>query len=94
MKDFYALTERGRACRLRKLVDRALESYDLDITSVRLLSNDMNGVFRLNVADGRKYVMRVTGNLARYAYLYDGPEALPRLELGLPRGRRAPADAY
>jgi soluble lytic murein transglycosylase len=51
-------------------------------------------VARIPYAETRKYVMRVTGNLARYAYLYDGPEALPRLELGLPRGLRATRDAY
>ena len=51
-------------------------------------------VARIPYGETRKYVLRVTGNLARYTYLYDGPEALPRLQLALPRGLRAPGDAY
>ncbi len=51
-------------------------------------------VARIPYGETRKYVMRVTGNLARYAYLYDGPQGLPRLELGLPRGLRATKYAY
>jgi len=59
MRPFYDLTVQGRARWLRQLALNALTHYDLDVTRVRLLSNDMNGIFRLDTADGRKLVMRV-----------------------------------
>ncbi len=54
MKDFYTLTKRGRAFRLRKMALAALERYDLDVARVRLLTNDMNGIFRVDTAGGDK----------------------------------------
>jgi Ser/Thr protein kinase RdoA (MazF antagonist) len=59
MKDFHELTLRGRATRLRKLALVALERYPLDVVRVRLMSNDFNGIFRVETADGNKYVLRV-----------------------------------
>jgi len=59
MLDFYALTEQGRARRLRKVVSAALENYPLDFARLRLITNSQNGVFRLDARDGKKYVMRV-----------------------------------
>ena len=60
MKDFYELTNRGRALRLRKMALQALERYDLELRRVRLLTNDMNGIFRVDTADGQKCIVRVT----------------------------------
>jgi Ser/Thr protein kinase RdoA (MazF antagonist) len=60
MRDFYQLTNRGRALRLRKMALAALERYDLDVTRVRLLSNDMNGIFRVDIAGGEKAVLRIS----------------------------------
>ena len=57
MKDFYALTTRGRALRLRRMALAALERYDLDVRRVRLLTNSTNGIFRVDTAE-TKYALR------------------------------------
>lgn len=59
MKDFYRLSERGRALRLRRVVQAALAEYPLDCLHLRLITNDQNGVFRVEARDGSRYVMRV-----------------------------------
>jgi Ser/Thr protein kinase RdoA (MazF antagonist) len=59
MKDFAQLTNRGRALRLRRMALVALQRYDLDVKRVRLLSNDLNGIFRVDIAGGQKVVLRV-----------------------------------
>jgi len=59
MKDFYQLTYRGRALRLRRMALAALQHYDLDVKRVRLLSNDLNGIFRVDLSSGGKLVLRV-----------------------------------
>jgi Ser/Thr protein kinase RdoA (MazF antagonist) len=59
LKDFYELTVRGRARRLRKAALAALEHYDLDVKHVRLVTNEMNGIFRVDVVGGDKYILRV-----------------------------------
>jgi Ser/Thr protein kinase RdoA (MazF antagonist) len=59
MKAFHKLTNRGRALRLRRMALAALESYDLDVKRVRLVTNDLNGIFRVDSTDGRKHVLRV-----------------------------------
>jgi Ser/Thr protein kinase RdoA (MazF antagonist) len=59
MKPFYELTNRGRALRLRRMALVALERYDLAVERVRLIDNDLNGIFRVDTAGGRKYVLRV-----------------------------------
>ena len=48
MKDYYTLTNRGRALRLRQLALAALADYDLDVKSVRLITNLFNGIFRVD----------------------------------------------
>lgn len=60
MKLFSSLTERGQALRLRQLALNALTQYDLDVSRVRLITNDMNGIFRVDTTDGQKFVLRVT----------------------------------
>jgi Ser/Thr protein kinase RdoA (MazF antagonist) len=59
VKDFYALTVRGQARRLRQMARAALGHYDLDVRRIRLLSNVFNGIFRLDTADGDKAVLRI-----------------------------------
>lgn len=59
MQDYYTLTNRGRARRLRELAIAALRDYDLDVSRVRLITNGFNGIFRVDTADGQKYVLRV-----------------------------------
>lgn len=51
-------------------------------------------VARIPYTETRGYVYRVMGNWARYTYLAGGADAVPRLSLEIPRGLRAPADAY
>lgn len=59
VRDYYDLTELGRARRLRALVMIALDHYDLELVSLRLITNETNGVFRADAADGTRYVVRV-----------------------------------
>ena len=59
MKDYYALTVRGRARRLRRLALVALNEYAINVKSVRLISNSFNGIFRVDTLAGEKYIMRV-----------------------------------
>ena len=60
MKPFAELTYRGRALRLRRMALAALEHYDLAVRRVRLVTNEMNGIFRVDTMDGQKYILRVT----------------------------------
>lgn len=60
MKTYFTLTVLGRARRLRALALNALTLYDLDVARLRLVTNDMNGIFRLDTRDGSKYILRVT----------------------------------
>jgi Ser/Thr protein kinase RdoA (MazF antagonist) len=59
MKEFYELTNRGRAMRLRTMALAALERYDLPVKRLRLLTNDFNGIFRVDTMDGQKCILRV-----------------------------------
>ena len=60
MKPYLKLTERGQARRLRKLALSALEQYDLDVARLSLVTNDMNGIFRVDTRAGEKWILRVT----------------------------------
>jgi Ser/Thr protein kinase RdoA (MazF antagonist) len=60
MKPFSALTVRGQARRLRLLAWNALKQYELKVTRLRLVTNDFNGIFRVDTTDGRKFILRVT----------------------------------
>ncbi|MFO0564188.1 MAG: transglycosylase SLT domain-containing protein [Polyangiaceae bacterium] len=51
-------------------------------------------VARIPYDETRSYVGRVVGNLARYAYLSRGDEAVPALSLDIPKGLRATQGAY
>jgi Ser/Thr protein kinase RdoA (MazF antagonist) len=58
MRDFNTLTNRGRARRLRQLALVALAQYPLEVARVRLITNEFNGIFRVDTPDD-KYVLRV-----------------------------------
>lgn len=60
LKTYSTLTEHGQARRLRLLAIKALQHYDLDVSRLRLITNSFNGIFRLDTADGCKYILRVT----------------------------------
>lgn len=59
MKDFYQLTPKGRARRVRAMAFKALEQYDLNVTRLRLLADSFNMIYRADTADGQKVVVRV-----------------------------------
>jgi Ser/Thr protein kinase RdoA (MazF antagonist) len=56
---FDRLTEVGQARRLRTLVSAALDHYGLDVMRIRLLARETNTLFRIDLGDGSKLVMRV-----------------------------------
>jgi Ser/Thr protein kinase RdoA (MazF antagonist) len=60
MKPYYTLSILGQARRLRALAMNALRCYDLDVRRLRLVTNDTNGIFRIDTEDGKKYILRVT----------------------------------
>lgn len=60
MKPYTALTERGQARRLRHLALNALQQYNLQVARLRLVTNDLNGIFRVDTTRGEKYILRVT----------------------------------
>lgn len=59
MKDYYQLTYRGKAKRLKALASKALEAYDLRVVKISLLSNWFNAIYRLDTAEGKRYIIRV-----------------------------------
>lgn len=60
MKPYYTLTERGQARRLRALAFNALQQYDLDVSHLSLVTNGINGIFRLDLQDGQKFILRIS----------------------------------
>lgn len=60
MRDFYTLTELGRARRLRPMAFAALAHYDLDVRRVTLVTNSTNGIFRIDTTGGEKFVLRIS----------------------------------
>lgn len=60
MKNFYRLTYLGRARRLRNMAIEALKQYDLQVAKLRLLTNEFNGIFRVDTLAGEKYVLRIS----------------------------------
>ena len=59
MRAYDDLTELGRARRLRRLLEVALREYPFEVLRIRLLTNETNGVFRVDTRDGEKLVARV-----------------------------------
>ena len=60
MKNWNDLTEQGQVRRLRKLAGLALEKYDVDVASLRLIAAHTNTLFRVNGHDGQKYALRIS----------------------------------
>lgn len=76
------------AALLEPLARRALESYDLDVAELSLMTNEWNCVFRVDLAGGSRRVLRVSlpnrrthaeveGEMAWLAALADGPVPVP-----------------
>lgn len=81
-------TDDERVALLELLAWRALDSYDLDVDGVSLITNDWNCVFRMDLHDGSRLVMRVSlpnrrtraeveGEMAWLASLAGGPVPVP-----------------
>jgi Ser/Thr protein kinase RdoA (MazF antagonist) len=91
MKPYSTLTEHGQAHRLRPLALDALKKYNLDVARLRLVTNSLNGIFRIDTSDGRKFILRVTlpeggHNLEHVAAEMDWLAALAReTTLSVPR---------
>ncbi len=60
MKPYQNLTRRGQARRLRRLAVKSLERYALEVERIRLITNDTNGIFRVDTCNGEKWILRVT----------------------------------
>jgi Ser/Thr protein kinase RdoA (MazF antagonist) len=45
----------------------ALRRYDLDLKSIRLLTNETNGIFRVDTMKGEKFVLRITDPLGAHS---------------------------
>ncbi|MCA9940477.1 MAG: phosphotransferase [Anaerolineales bacterium] len=59
MKYFYELSRQGKIRRLYQLAWLALEAYGLNVSAVRLLTNDYNTIFRVDARDGQRYALRI-----------------------------------
>lgn len=69
MKPYQHLTEHGQARRLRPLACKAIEQYDLDVMGLSLVTNDFDGIFRVDTRTGEKWILRVT--LSEGGHNYD-----------------------
>jgi Ser/Thr protein kinase RdoA (MazF antagonist) len=59
VRPFNELTERGKARRLRPLASAALQRYDIDVERLELVSNDLNGIFRVRTMSSTSYLLRI-----------------------------------
>lgn len=60
MRPYEELTEFGQIRRLHKLANNVLDAYDLQRPlRIRLLAYEANHLFRVECADGQKYVLRI-----------------------------------
>jgi len=59
MKPYGELTKIGKIKRLRGLVFKALEQYDLRVKRVRFLTIETNTMFQIRTEDGEKFVLRI-----------------------------------
>ncbi|MEM8862119.1 MAG: phosphotransferase [Chloroflexota bacterium] len=59
MKPYDQLTRLGKIRRQRKIVEKALELYDLDVASVDFLADHTNTLFKITSAEGTKYAFRI-----------------------------------
>jgi Ser/Thr protein kinase RdoA (MazF antagonist) len=88
LKDFFALTRRGKVQRLRKAMWKALAHYDIQPTGLKLLGTDTNIMMRVNTESGTPYVLRLAipgwrtelDNLSEMIWL----DALKETDIGAP----------
>lgn len=58
-RPFAELDRSGRTRRLRRLAEAALTAYDVPVARLTPLGHGLNTTFRVDGADGRRYVLRV-----------------------------------
>ncbi len=59
MKPYQNLTKRGQLARLKWLAEEALRDYDIGETTLISLEHMANTTFRVDAADGQRYVIRI-----------------------------------
>jgi Ser/Thr protein kinase RdoA (MazF antagonist) len=59
MKPFETLTKAGQLRRLRQLAVKALAAYDIQRSQLTALQHEGNTTFRVDVANGERYVLRI-----------------------------------
>ncbi|MFK7805654.1 MAG: phosphotransferase enzyme family protein [Anaerolineae bacterium] len=59
MKAYTELTRLGKIRRQRKLVYKALEAYDLNVSAVHFLADHTNTLFRVETEEGKRYALRI-----------------------------------
>lgn len=59
VKPYEDLTRLGRIRRLRRVVFKALEEYDLEIDGVKFLTIDTNTMFQIRSVEGERFVLRI-----------------------------------
>lgn len=59
LKDFFALTTRGKVNRLRPVMWKALARYNIQPVSLKLLGTDTNVMMRVDTESGTPYVLRL-----------------------------------
>lgn len=60
LRPFAQLTPRGQARRLRRTALTALQHYNLDVRRLRLVTNHLNTIFRVDTHDGQTYLLRIS----------------------------------
>lgn len=59
MEEFASLTDLGRMRRLRRLAEKALDSYDLDVVGVTLVAHSFNSIYRVRSVSRPAHLLRV-----------------------------------
>lgn len=63
--DFVGLSRPAQVIRMRKIAERVIEQYDVDVVRFRLLEHGFNSTFRLDTPDGLKLALRINVNSRR-----------------------------
>ena len=58
-KDYNQLTRLGKIRRLHSVVNKALDSYDLEVSEVKFLTIETNTLFEIRSSSGERFAMRI-----------------------------------
>ena len=59
VKPYHMLTRSGRFRRMRPIILKALDQYDLDVDKISALQDFTNMIFKIETTSGRKYTARI-----------------------------------